>query len=144
MLLRLWELSKNQQKYGQMKFVTSSFHSLSLNIFTLAHFISSTIFITSSSFASDPLIFSNRFTLSMITSATYVALTSNYFFTNTLSSLSHFISTCQSSHLLRLLAFHILLPEIYLSIKSNLDRYRVYCAYLQFNFCLLIKYSKFL
>jgi len=113
-----------------MKFVTSSFHSLSLNIFTLAHFISSTIFITSSSFASDPLIFSNRFTLSMITSATYVALTSNYFFTNTLSSLSHFISTCQSSHLLRLLAFHILLPEIYLSIKSNLDRYRVYCAYL--------------
>ena len=114
-----------------MKFVTSSFHSLSLNIFTLAHFISSTVFITSSSFASDPLIFSNRFTLSMITSATYIALTSNYFFfTNTLSSLSHFISTCQSSHLLRLLVFHILLPEIYLSMKSNLDRYRAYCAYL--------------
>ena len=105
-----------------MKFMIFSFHSLFLNIFTLACFIFSIVFITLSSFASDPLIFSNRFTLFMITSITYIALTSShFFFTNTLSLLSLSIFTCQSGHLLRLSAFHILLSETYLSMKSNLE-----------------------
>ena len=77
----------------------SSLHSSFLNIFTPACFISSTAFITLSSFASDFLIFSSKSTPSITTSITYIALTSNhFFFTNTLSSLSLSTLICQSCH----------------------------------------------
>ena len=110
---------------------SSSLYSSSLSIFTPAHFISFTAFTTSSSFASDFFIFSNKSIPSMITSATYVALTSSHsFFINTLSLLSFSTPFCQSGHLLRLLAFPILDPGTCSSIKSNLDRYKAHCAYL--------------
>ena len=123
----------------------SSLYSLSLNIFTPAHFISSTAFMISLFFASNPLIFSNRSTLSIISFTTCIALTSNYsFFSNVLSSLSFSTLFCQSGHLLRLLAFPILLSGTCLSMKLNLDKYNVHLACLWFNFWLLIKYSRFL
>ena len=124
---------------------SSSFHSSSLSIFTPAYFISSTAFITLLSFASNSVIFSNRSTLSIITSVTFVTLTSSYsFFNNVLFLLSFSTPFCQSGCLLRLLAFPILLPETCLSVKSNLDRYSAHLACLQFNFWLLMKYSRFL
>ena len=116
----------------------SSLYSSSLNIFTSTCFISSTAFITLLSFASNFLIFSNRSTPSIITSATCIALTSNYsFFNNVLFSLSFSISFCQSGYLLRLSALPILLSRTCLSMKSNLDRYNVHLAYLWFNFCVI-------
>jgi len=123
----------------------SSLYSLSLNIFTSVCFISSTVFITSLFFASDPLIFSNRSTSSIITSATCVALIFSYFFFNNVLSLLFLLTPfCQSGRLLRLLAFSILDPGTCLSMKSNLNRYKAHHACLQFNFWLLMKYSKFL
>jgi len=111
----------------------SSYYSLSLNIFTPAYFISSTVFITLSSFAFDFLIFSNKFTSLITISAICVALTSSYsFFTNTLSLLFLSASTYQSGCLLRLLALPMLLPGICLRVKSNLDRYKIYLTCLQF------------
>ena len=59
---------------------SSSCHFSSLNIFTPAHFISSTAFITSSSFASDFLIFSDKSTSSITISTTCVTLISSYCF----------------------------------------------------------------
>ena len=111
---------------------SSSFHHFSsLNILTPVHFISSTAFTTLLSFASDFLIFSNRSIPSITTSVTYITLTSSYFFfTNILFLLFFFIPTYQSRYLLRLLALPILLPGTYFSIKSNLDRYNAYLAYL--------------
>ena len=112
-----------------------SYYFSSLNIFTSACFISSTAFITLSSFVSDFLIFSNKSTLSITISTTCVALISSHsFFTNTLFFLSLSISICQSRCLLRLLAFPILLPGICLKVKSNLDRYKAYLTCLQFSF----------
>ena len=105
-----------------------SFHYFSsLNIFTLAHFISSIAFITLLSFASDFLIFSNKSISSITISTTCVTLISNHsFFTNTLFSLSFSISICQSGYLLRLSALPILLSGICLRIKSNLNRYKAH------------------
>ena len=109
----------------------SSLHSSSLNIFTPIHFISFTAFITSLSLAPELLIFSNRSSLSIITSATYIALTFNHsFFNNVLFSLSFFTPFCQSGYLLKLSAFPILDPGTCLSTKLNLDRYRVHHTYL--------------
>ena len=66
-----------------------SLHSLSLNIFTSAYFISSTAFITLSSLTLDCLTFSSRSTPSMIISTISILLTSSHSgFTNVLSSLS--------------------------------------------------------
>ena len=124
---------------------STSLYSSSLNIFISACFISLTAFITSSSFTLNCFTFSSRFTSSMITSTSSVLHTFSY---SGLTKVSFLLSlstlTSQSSLLLRLSAFSILLPGIYLSIKSNLDRYRAHLACLLFNFCAFIKYSRFL
>ena len=124
---------------------STSLHSLFLNIFTLAHFISLTVFITSLSFTFNCFIFSSRSTPSMITSTLLVLHTSSH---SSLTKISFLLSLStpisQSSLLLRLSTFSILLPRTYLSAKSNLDRYRVYLTCLLFNFCAFIKYSRFL
>ena len=123
----------------------SSLYSLSLNIFTPAHFIFSTTFITLSSFTSNFLISSSRSSSLIITSITYIALTSNHsFFTSTLFSLSLSMPICQSGHLLRLSAYPILLSGTCFRWKLNLNRYRAHHACLLFNFWLLMKYSRFL
>ena len=57
---------------------STSLHSSSLNIFTPARFISSTAFITSSSFTLDCFTFSSRSTSSMITFTSSVLCTSSY------------------------------------------------------------------
>ena len=122
----------------------SSHYSLSLNILTFACFISSTALTTLSSFTSDFLIFSNKFTSLNTTSTTCTVLTSNYsFFTSTLSLLSLSTLIYQSRCLLRLLVLSILLPGTCLSIKSNLNKYNIYLVCLWFNFWLLMKYSRF-
>ena len=123
----------------------TSLHSSSLNIFTLARFISSTAFTTSSSFASDFLTSSSRSTPSTIISTTSVLLTFSYSgFINVSSSLSLSTLTSQSGLLLRLSVFPILLPGTCFNVKSNLDRYKAYLACLLFNFCTFMKYSRFL
>ena len=58
--------------------LSTSLYSLSLNIFTSAHFISSTTFTTSLSFTFDHLTFSSRSTPSTITSTFSVFLTSSH------------------------------------------------------------------
>ena len=74
-----------------------------------------------------------------------VLLTSNHSgLTNILSLLSLFTPISQSSLLLKLSVFPILLPRICLSVKSNLNRYRVYLTCLLFNFYTFMKYSRFL
>ena len=81
----------------------SSLHSLFLSIFTLACYIFSTAFITSLSFAFDFLIFSNKSTSFIITSVTYIALTSNHsLFNNVLFSLSFSTPFYQFGCLLKL------------------------------------------
>jgi len=125
--------------------LSTSLYSLFLNIFTPALFISSTVFITSSSFTFDFLTSSSRSTLSIIISTISVLLTSSYSgFTNILFSLSFSTLVSQSSLLLRLSTFPILLPSTCFNVKSNLDRYKAYRACLWFNFCAFIKYSRFL
>ena len=122
----------------------TSLHSSSLDIFTPAHFISSTALITLSSFTFDLLTFFSRSTLSTIIS-TSIFLTSNHSsLTNVSFSLFLFMPTSQSSLLLRLSAFPILLLRTCFNVKLNLDRYKAYLACLQFNFCIFIKYSRFL
>ena len=77
--------------------LSSSYYSSSLSTFTPTCFISSTAFTTLSSFASDLFIFYIRFTPSIITSSTCIALTSIHsFFIHTLSLLSLSTPTCQS------------------------------------------------
>jgi len=125
--------------------LSTSFHSLSLSIFTPAHFISPTTLTTSLSFTFDFLTFSSRFISSTITSTFSIFLTFSYSdFTNISSLLSLFTPTSQSSLLLKLSTFPILLLGTYFSIKSNLNRYNAYLACLLFNFCAFIKYSRFL
>ena len=125
--------------------LSTSLHSSSLNIFTPACFIFSTVFITSLSFTLNCFTFSSRFTSSMITSTSSVLYTSSY---SSLINISFLLSlstpTSQSSLLLRLSTFPILLSGTCLSAKSNLDRYRAYLACFLFNFCAFIKYSRFL
>ena len=124
---------------------STSLYSSFLNIFTPAHFISSTAFTTSSSFIFDYLISSNKSTPSMIISIFSILLTSSHSgFTNISFLLSLSTPTFQSGFLLRLSAFPILLPGTCFNIKSNLDRYNVYLACLWFNFCAFMKYSRFL
>ena len=124
---------------------SSSLYSLSLSIFTPAHFISSTALTTSSSFTLDYLTFSSKSTPSTIISTFSVYLTSNHFaFTNISFSLSLSTPISQSGLLLRLSAFPVLLPRTCFNVKSNLDRYNAHLACLQFNFCTFIKYSRFL
>ena len=124
---------------------STSLYSSSLNIFISACFISLTAFITSSSFTLNCFTFSSRFTSSMITSTSSVLYTSSY---SSLINISFLLSlstpTSQSSLLLRLSTFPILLSGTCLSTKSNLDRYRAYLACFLFNFCAFIKYSRFL
>ena len=125
--------------------LSTSLHSLSLNMFTPAHFISLTVFITSLSFTLDCLTFSSRSTSSIITSTPSVFHASSYSgLTKVLFLLSLSTLTSQSGLLLRLSAFPILLPETCLSIKSNLDRYRAHLTCLLFNFYAFMKYSRFL
>ena len=120
-------------------------HSSSCNIFTPAHFISSTTLTILSSFTFDCLIFSNKSTLSTITSTFFVLLTSSYSgYTNVLSLLSLFTSTFQSGLLLKLSTFSILLPETCFSVKLNFDRQYIYYTCFLFNFCAFMKYFKFL
>ena len=74
------------------------------------HFIPSTTFITSSSFASHFLTLSNRSTSFIIISTILILFASNYsFFTNVYFSLSFSTPTSQSGLLLNLFAFPILL-----------------------------------
>ena len=121
------------------------FYSSSLSIFTPVHFISSTALTILLSFTFDFFTFSNKSTLSTITSTLFVFLTSSYSdFTNILSLLFFSTPTSQSGLLLKLSAFPILLPRTCFSIKSNLDRYNVHLACLLFNFCTFMKYSRFL
>ena len=123
----------------------ASLHFSSLSIFTPAYFISSIAFTTSSSFTLDCLTFFSRSTSSMITSTPSILCTSSHSgLTNISSSLSLSTPTSQSSLLLRLSIFSILLPRTCFSVKSNLDRYRAYLACLLFNFCTFMKYSRFL
>ena len=125
--------------------LSTSFYSSSLNIFTSVHFISLMAFTISSFFTLDCFTFSSRLTPPTIISIFSVFLTSSYLgFTNVLSLLSLFTLTFQSGLLLKLSTFSILLPRTCFSIKSNLDRYRTYLACLLFNFCVFIKYSRFL
>jgi len=65
-------------------------------------------------------------------------------FINVLSLLLFSIPSCQSGPLLNLFTFSILFPGIYLSAKSNLDKYSIYLACLWFSFWLDIKYCRFL
>ena len=123
----------------------TSLHSSSLSIFTPAHFISSTAFTTLSSFTLDFLTFSSRSTSSIMISTASVFLTSNYSgFTNISSSLFFSTPISQSGLLLKLSAFPILLSGTCFSIKSNLDRYKAHLAYFLFNFCIFMKYLRFL
>ena len=98
---------------------------------------------TSSSLASDFLIFSKISTPSTITSPAHILLIHSGF-RSILSSLSPFTPFSRLLLLLNPSAFPILLPGMYLSTKSNLDKYRAHHACLRFRFWLLIKYSKFL
>jgi len=123
----------------------TSLYSSSLNIFTLALFISSTAFTILSSFTFDFLTFSRRSIPFTIISTTSVLFISSYSdFTNVSFSLSFSTPISQSSLLLRLSAFSILLPRTCFKVKLKQDRYRVYLACLLFNFCTFIKYSRFL
>ena len=84
----------------------TSFHSLSLNIFTFVCFISSTIFIILLSFTFDCFTFSNKSTFSTIISIFFVLFTLSYSgFTNISFLLSFSIPTFQSNLLLRLSVF---------------------------------------
>ena len=84
-------------------------------------------------------------TSSIITSPICIALTSIHsFFTNTLSLLSLSVPTCQSGLWLKPCAFPMLLPGTCFRVKLNLDRYNAHLACRQFNFWLLMKYSRFL
>ena len=124
---------------------STSLYSLSLSIFTSAHFISSTILITLSSLTFDCFTFSSKSTPFTITSTFSVFLTSNYSgFTNVLSLLSFFTPISQSSLLLKLSAFPILLSGTYFSIELNLDKYKAHLACFLLNFCTFIKYLRFL
>ena len=123
----------------------TSLYSLSHNIFTPAHFISSTALTTSLSFTFDCFTFSSKSTLSTITFTFSVFLISNYTsFTNISSSLSLSTSISQSGLLFKLFTFSILLSRTYFNVKLNLDRYNIYLACLLFNFCTFIKYLRFL
>ena len=123
----------------------TSLYSLSLSIFTPACFISSTALTTLLSFTFGFLTFSSRSTPSTITSTFSIFLTSSYSdFTNISSLLSLSTPTFQSSLLLKLSTFPILLLGTCFSIKSNLNRYNAYLACLLFNFYAFIKYSRFL
>ena len=123
----------------------TSLHSLSLNILTPAHFISSTTLMTSLFFTFNCSTFSNKSTSSTTISTIFVLLTSSYSgFTNILFLLSFFTPTSQSDLLLKLSVFSILLPRTCFNVKSNLDMYNAHLACLQFNFCTFIKYMRFL
>ena len=125
--------------------LSTSLYSLSLNIFTPVHFISSTAFTTLLSLTFDCLTFSSKSTPFTMISTFSVFLTTSYLgFTNILFSLSLSTPTFQSSLLLRLFAFPILLSGTCFSIKSNCNKYKAYLACLLFNFCTFIKYSRFL
>ena len=115
--------------------LSTSLHFSSLSIFTLAYFISSTTFTTSLFFILDCLTFLSRFVPSMIISTTSIFLTfSHSGFTNISFSLSFSTPISQSGLLLRLSTLSILLLGTCFNVKSNLDRYNAYFAYLQFNF----------
>ena len=119
-----------------------SLHSSSLHIFTP---ISSTAFTTLLSFTLDCLTFSSRSTpLTMIFITSVLFIISYSGLTNVSSLLFFSTPISKSGLLLKLSTFPILLLGICLSIKSNLDRYRVYLACLLFNFCTFIKYLRFL
>ena len=119
---------------------STSLHFSSHNIFTPACFISSTALTTSLSFTFDCLTFSSKSIPSTIISTFSVFLTSNYSgFTNISSSLSLSTPISQSSLLLKLFAFPILLPRTCFNIKLNLDRHNVHLTCFQFNFCGLSK-----
>ena len=120
-------------------------YSSSLSIFTPVYFISSTALTTLLFFTSNCLTFSSKFTPSMITSTPSILFTSNYSSLTSVSfSLSLSTPISQSGLLFKLFAFPILLPRTCLSVKSNLNRYRAYFACFLFNFCIFIKYLKFL
>jgi len=120
-----------------------SLYSSSLHIFTPVCFISSTAFTTLLSFTLDCLTFSSRSTPLTIIFITFVLFIISYSGLTNVSSLLFFSTPISKSGLL-LSTFPILLLGICLSIKSNLDRYRVYLACLLFNFCAFIKYLRFL
>ena len=122
---------------------SSFFHSLSLSILTLAHFISSTALITSSSFAFGFLTFSSRSTPLISTSST-LSFLNHSTFTSVLSLLSFSTSFLQSGLLLSLSAFPILVPGTCFNVKSNLNRNNTYLACCLFSFWFIMKYSKFL
>ena len=97
--------------------LSSCLYFLSLNIFIWACFIFSVAFITLLSFISDFLIFFNKFISSITTFVTYIILTLNHFLSTSILSLSSLsTSIC---HLLRLLAFFMLLPSTYFNITSG-------------------------
>ena len=123
----------------------TSLYFLSLNIFTLAHFIFLTTFITSSSFTFDCLTFSSKLTPSTMIFTFSILLTISYLgFTNVSFLLSLSTSISQFGLLLKLFVFPILLPRICFSIKSNLDKYRIHLTCFLFNFCTFMKYLRFL
>ena len=119
-------------------------HSFPCIAFIFAFFISSTILTTSSSF------FLAFFKFFYIISTLGPSITTSSNLYSQLSfiiiwlSLSFSISTFQSSLLLSLSAFSILVPGTYFKVKSNLDKYKAHHVYLWFNFCTFMKYSKFL
>jgi len=125
--------------------LSTSLYSLSLNILTPACFISSTTLTTLLSLTFDCLTCSNKSTPSTIIFTVSVLFISSYSsFTNVSFLLSFSTPIFQSSLLLKLSVFPILLPRMCFNVKSNLDRYNAYLACLQFNFCIFIKYSRFL
>ena len=126
---------------------SSIYYSSFLNTLTLVFFIFSTTFTTSLSFASNFLIFSIiSFSVFLINNYLFsITLISNYSSFNIIwFLLLLFTLSTQSTLLLRLSAYPILLPAIYFKAKSNLDKYKAYLVCLWFNFWAFIKYSKFL
>ena len=108
-------------------------------------FISFIALTTSLFFTFDFLTFSNKSIPFTIISTLFIFLTFSHLdFANISSSLSLSTSTFQSSLLFKLSAFSILLSKTCFSIKLNLNRYNAYFACFLFNFCVFIKYSRFL
>ena len=118
-------------------------YSSPLNIFTSAFFISSTTLTTSLSLLVAFLIF---FTISTSgpSITTLCKLYSQQFLINIWSSMSFYTPTFQSGLLLSPSTFPIFVPETCFKMKLDLNKYYTQQACLWFNFCIFIKYSKFL
>ena len=120
--------------------LSSIFHSLSFNIFIPTLFNSSTAFTTFSFLSCAFLIFSFRFSFSIIVSALLIYSS----FINFWSSLSFSTPSYQPGLLLNSSVFPMLFPGTCFSAKLNCNRYRAYLACLWFNFWFVIKYWRFL